>query len=434
MDSNIRSWIQLEIKDKLTYSQKDFYEIYYYFSQLIKYDIDKEGISGLTERLAPALNFVSTQKMDRQDIVTYFPDIWGSFEVFVKKTLYLINPKTYRKLSKNPKSSLVNYLNELGFPVFVTNKSLRTTESDIIYGSYLLRNIESHEYNKWSLRRFYEELNTCLCGYIIVTNHVLQDLKTALSKTSNFVQPQFNDFNLILALNTFHLYPYNINQLQGLKKLTIPQKNGISYLEYDENGKLLSAFHKFDGFEPELIKYSNITEGNKLIATSEKERREYFYNTSGQLLSVTTYDIRTGKDNTETNKNEIQYLENGGIVIIHKKYSSYTQGYTNEAHYTYDSSGNLLHVKYQNHTFDKFNYDNNRLISIKTSSNKHIDVKYLDEEVYFVSKEEQLDGTKELIERHFHYENGILKFMKYFAPTPDGKDTLITLERHFEYY
>ena len=99
MDSNIRSWIQLEIKDKLTYSQKDFYEIYYYFSQLIKYDIDKEGISGLTERLAPALNFVSTQKMDRQDIVTYFPDIWGSFEVFVKKTLYLINPKTYRKLS-----------------------------------------------------------------------------------------------------------------------------------------------------------------------------------------------------------------------------------------------------------------------------------------------------------------------------------------------
>lgn len=433
MDSNVRSWIQLEIKDKLTYSQKDFYETYYYFSQLIKYDIDKEGISGLTERLAPALNFVSTQKMDRQDIVTYFPDIWGSFEVFVKKTLYLINPKTYRKLSKNPKSSLVNYLNELGFPVFVDEPS-RTVESNCIYGSYQLRNTESHEYNKWSLRRFYEELNTCLCGYMIVTNHVLQDLKTAFSKTPNFVQPQFNDFNLILALNTFHLYPYNINQLQGLKKLTIPQKNGISYLEYDKDGKLLSAFHKFDDFEPELIKYSNITEGNKLIATSEKERKEYTYTPNGQLISVTTYDIRAGKENRETNKNEIQYLENGGIVIIHKKYSSHSQEYINETHYTYDSTGKLLHVKYSNHTFDKFNYVNDRLVSFKTSSNKHIDVKYLDEEIYFVHKEELLDETKEIIERHFHYEDGLLKFMKYYAPTPDGKDTLITLERHFEYY
>ena len=433
MDSNIRSWIQLEIKDKLTYSQKDFYEIYYYFSQLIKYDIDKEGISGLTERLAPALNFVSTQKMDRQDIVTYFPDIWGSFEVFVKKTLYLINPKTYRKLSKNPKSSLVNYLNELGFPVFV-DEPYRTVESNCIYGSYQLRNTESHEYNKWSMRRFYEELNTCLCGYMIVTNHVLQDLKTAFSKTPNFVQPQFNDFNLILALNTFHLYPYNINQLRGLKKITIPQKNAICYLEFSEEGKLLSDIFKPNDKEVLSDKYTYVTENNKLIAISKRYRKEYLYDSNGQLLSVTTYDIRAGKDNTETNKNEIQYLENGGIVIIHKKYSSYTQGYTNEAHYTYDSSGNLLHVKYQNHTFDKFNYDNNRLISIKTSSNKHIDVKYLDEEVYFVSKEEQLDGTKELIERHFHYENGILKFMKYFAPTPDGKDTLITLERHFEYY
>ncbi len=434
MDSNVRSWIQLEIKDKLTYSQKDFYETYYYFSQLIEYDIDKEGISGLTERLVPALNFVSTQKMDRQDIVTYFPDIWGSFEVFVKKTLYLVNENAYNRLSQNSKYTLVNYLNELGFPVFITNKSLRTPESDIIHATYKLRNIESHEYNKWSLRRFYEELNTCLCGYIIVTNHVLQDLKTAFSKTPNFVQPQFNDFNLILALNTFHLYPYNINQLRGLKKLTIPQKSGIGYLEYDEDGKLLSIFHKFDGYEPELNTYKYVTEGNKLIATSEKERREYFYNTSGQLVSVTTYDIREGKENTETNKNEIQYLEDGGIVIIHKKYSFYSQEYINEAHYTYDSSGNLLHVKYQNHTFDKFNYNNNRLISIKTSSNKHIEVRYLDEEVYFVHKEERLDGTKEIIERHFHYEDGLLKFMKYFAPTPDGKDTLITLERHFEYY
>lgn len=433
MDSNVRSWIQLEIKDKLTYSQKDFYEIYYYFSQLIKYDIDKEGISGLTERLAPALSFASTQKMDRQDIVTYFPDIWGSFEVFVKKTLYLINPKTYRKLSKNPKSSLVNYLNELGFPVFV-DEPYRTVESNCIYGSYQLRNTESHEYNKWSLRRFYEELNTCLCGYMIVTNHVLQDLKTAFSKTPNFVQPQFNDFNLILALNTFHLYPYNINQLQGLKKLTIPQKNGISYLEYDEDGKLLSAFHKFDDFEPELNTYKHIAEGNKLIATSKEERREYLYNSDGQLISVITYNIRAGKENKETIKNEIQYLENGGIVIIHKKYSSYSQEYINEAHYTYDSSGKLLHIKYSNHTFDKFNYVNDRLVSFKTSSNKHIDVKYLDEEIYFVHKEELLDETKEIIERHFHYEDGLLKFMKYFAPTPDGKDMLITLERHFEYY
>lgn len=433
MDSNIRSWLQLEIKDKLTFSQKDFYEIYYYFSQLIKYDIDKEGISGLTERLTPALQFVATQKMDRQDIVTYFPDIWGSFEVFVKKTLYLIKPSVYRKLKKNTNSSLVNYLNELGFPVFV-DKPYRTVESNCIYGSYLLRNIESHEYNKWSSRKFYEELNICLCGYMLVIKQVLPDLKTAFSKIPNFTQPQFNDFNLILALNTFHLYPYNINQLRGLKKITIPQKNGISYLEYDEDGKLLSTFHKFDGYEPELDKYNYVSEGNKLIATSEKEPRDYIYDSNGQLISVTTYDIRAGKENKETNKNEIQYLEDGGIVITHKKYSSHSQEYIHETHFTYDPTGKLLHIKYRNHTFDKFNYDNNRLISFKTSSNKHIDVKYLDEEMYFVYKDEQLEETKEIVERHFHFENGILKFMKYYAPTPDGKETLITLERHFEYY
>ena len=110
MNSNVRIWVELEIKDRLKYSQKDFYEIYFYFSQLIKFDIDKEGISGLTERLAPALNFVASQKMDRQDIVTYFPAIWGSFEVFVKKTLYLVNPNLHRKLNKNQNYTLVNYL------------------------------------------------------------------------------------------------------------------------------------------------------------------------------------------------------------------------------------------------------------------------------------------------------------------------------------
>ena len=437
MDSNIRSWIQLEIKDKLTYSQKDFYEIYYYFSQLIKYDIDKEGISGLTERLAPALSFASTQKMDRQDIVTYFPDIWGSFEVFVKKTLYLVNESAYKRLSKNSKNTLVNYLNELGFPVFV-NVASRTTESDIIYGSYQLRNTESHEYNKWSLRRFYEELNTCLCGYMIVTNHVLQDLKTAFSKSPNFVQPQFNDFNMLLFLNTMFIYPLEINRLQGLKKITTPQGKAISFLEFDEEGKLISSIYNPAQGTPLTSEYTYTKEENKLIAKSDRDYREYIYNSDGQVVFESLYDKKTGRQNfIKCSEREIQYLEDGKILIINRKISTNSKNElycSNEQQFTYDSFGNLLHIKNNDNTFAKYNYDSNHLISFKTSSQKHIDVKYLDEEVYFVYKEELLDGVKEITERHYHYENGILKSSKHFAPISDGKDTPVTVERIFEYY
>ena len=431
MDSNVRSWMQLEIKDKLTLLQKDFYEIYYYFSQVIKYEIDEEGISGLTERLAPALNFVSTEKMDRQDIVTYFPAIWGSFEVFVKKTLYLIDNKAYKRLSKNPKNTLINYLNELNFPVIISNPSLRTPESDIIYGAYQLRNTESHELNKWSLRKIYEELTTCLCGYLLVTKEVLNDLKIAFSQTPNFVQPQFNDFNMLLFLNTMFIYPLEINRLQGLKKVTTPQGKAISFLEFNEEGRLLSSTHNPAKGEPLTTEYTFTKENNKLIAKSDCDCREYFYNNNGQIVSEILYDKRAGKQNfVKCGEREIQYLEDGKILIINKKISTNSKNelyYANEQQFTYDPSGNLLHVKYSDNTFAKYNYDNNHLVSLKSSSKKHIEVRYLDEEVYFVYNEEQLEGIKEIIERHYHFDNGKLKSAKHYNQTPDGKDTHLTL-------
>ena len=54
--------------------------------------------------------------------------------------------------------------------------------------------------------------------------------------------------------------------------------------------------------------------------------------------------------------------------------------------------------------------------------------------MYFVYNEEQLEGIKEIIERHYHFDNGKLNSAKHYNQTPDGKDTHLTLERHFEYH
>lgn len=438
MNSSVRTWIQLEINDKLSFSPKDFYETYYYFSQLIEYEVEKKGLSGLTERLTFALSFISSQKMDRQDIITYFPVIWGSFEIFTKKILYLIDPKTYNKLSKNPNSSLFNYLNELGFPVNITDSSLRTPESDIIYDSYKLRNIEAHEYNKWSLSEFYAKLNICLCGYMLVTRQVLQSLKTAFNKMSNFVQPQFNDFNILLFLNIMSFYDLEINRLHGLKKITSFHGKNMSFLEFDKEGKVLFSTYSPANGTPLSTEYTYTKKDNKLIATSDRDYRVYSYNNDGQIISEILY---TKKGNSQhfikCGENEIQYLEDGKVLIVNRKIVTNDKNELYclaEQQFTYDSNGNLLHIQHSDNTFKKYIYNNHQLISFKSSSQRQTDVKYLDEEVFFIYKEELLEGTNEIIEKHFHYENGILKYLKHYAPTPDGKDTHITLERHFEYY
>ena len=131
MRAKMKEWIRIETCKKLGYSPKKFDEVYYYFEKVIFFELDNKKIGGLDESLSIAFKKIAFEKLDREDAVTYFPMIWGNFEPFVKKVVYFVDKKTYKKLTSKEGTSVVEYLKHIGFPVFLP-KQEQNVISDII--------------------------------------------------------------------------------------------------------------------------------------------------------------------------------------------------------------------------------------------------------------------------------------------------------------
>lgn len=93
MDTKVRDLFRMETEDMVQFM--NFNEIYYIFEQLVQFDVKVPELEGLGERLSYALNMIATTKLDRNDIITFFPIVWEKFEVYVKQLLYIINSCKY---------------------------------------------------------------------------------------------------------------------------------------------------------------------------------------------------------------------------------------------------------------------------------------------------------------------------------------------------
>lgn len=71
MNSKVRNLFRNESKDIESFT--NFNQVYFVFEQMVEYDVDVPEIEGLQERLPYALNKIATEKLDRNDVLTYFP-------------------------------------------------------------------------------------------------------------------------------------------------------------------------------------------------------------------------------------------------------------------------------------------------------------------------------------------------------------------------
>ena len=91
----VKRFVRLETKEY--YEKENFDEVYFMLQHIIECDIEAPGITGLSERLPYALNRIAEDGLTRQDIMTFFPIVWQKFEPYVKKILYIIDPKGFEQ-------------------------------------------------------------------------------------------------------------------------------------------------------------------------------------------------------------------------------------------------------------------------------------------------------------------------------------------------
>lgn len=89
MDVKVRDLFRQETSDRVKF--KNFDDIYYIFEKLLDFDVPIQAVSGLSEQFTVALDTIATSKLDRLDMLRNFPLVWGNFEVYVKKIVYIIN-------------------------------------------------------------------------------------------------------------------------------------------------------------------------------------------------------------------------------------------------------------------------------------------------------------------------------------------------------
>src|SRR5699024_5510832 len=104
------------------------------FEKLLDFDVPIQAVSGLSEQFTVALDTIATSKLDRLDMLRNFPLVWGNFEVYVKKIVYIINRKKYKELKENA-AGLAGYLKVLDIEVNVPEHS-RTDRTEIIFRIY----------------------------------------------------------------------------------------------------------------------------------------------------------------------------------------------------------------------------------------------------------------------------------------------------------
>lgn len=455
MDAKVRDLFRMETKDIIKLEK--FNEIYYVFDWLVKFDIDVPELEGLEERLSYALNIIATEKLDRNDIITFFPIIWSKFEVYVKQVLYIINREEYKKIRKR-NGSIRDYLEGLGIKVCISQKEERNECTEAMFITYNLRNIEAHECEKWSNRIYYDKLANVLASFLIVTNKVLPDIQRIIRdevpEEKKVEIPIFRRFNLLSLMEVNYELLFNITDLNNIKSIqTMCGGTFYSLRKFDQEGRYLGQHSESlegEGVD-ECVRYEyengRIKKQTKFLKESSgkikglEEYVEYKYNDIGDIERFTHY-IKDKKVRQYIKKSEIEirYMTDGKVSIIKTKYSLFEKHRKMRCIYQemrlYDCDGKILEIRdLEKQGTIQFIYNLNReLVRIEYPDNSYDEIKMIADNMFKIHFKNDGDGF--LREKRHFCENKKMSIKRYKEPSNllKNDDLHPNIEKIFEYY
>jgi hypothetical protein len=195
-------------------------------------------LDGLEHRVPNALDKILNEGLRKVDNIAYFIE-FAKVEQYLRKMLYLINPKKFKELEIN-KSGLGAFIN-----VLQLNPNKIDFEKDRIanlintpnYGEHLfrtynLRNIESHQCESWTNRELYENIESVLVFYLYATNKYKIQLKPLVEVTTK--EPDFKSYLETVKTN-FKSRIGKFIHLQGQENIKLTQGYVVENISEEDN-------------------------------------------------------------------------------------------------------------------------------------------------------------------------------------------------------
>lgn len=413
MNLKVRNMFRIESKDYISF--ENFNEIYYVLEQMIEYDVDVPEVAGLQERLPYALQKIATEKLDRNDIITFFPIIWGKFEPYARKVLYILDPIKYSQTRTHSRNSLVDVLKAIGVTVFIQDPKKRTMETEAIFTAYQLRNGEAHECETWSLRDCYDKMAKVITAYLIVTEKALPDLKTVMKAVPNEKRLRILNEKDFKAINV-DIFDCRYTQLMFFNLSDFfSHYRRIGGTEYNIDGWRISCsyessyyrnmsetFYSYERDGQKIIKQKRRTgNSDKTGSADEPYYSLYKYNDESKLVKIERYQIDgINGESMPRSVVDIDYQTDGSIVITHKtitrNLSTIKKPDDKEfdirindirvfdskgriikrgnSSFHYSDDGSIMRIEYPDYSFDEFRLIGNNMYRVHKWRNRDDEV------------------------------------------------------------
>lgn len=459
MNRDIKKMFKRETQDLgvKTSTHAKFDELFYIFSKLVEYDVDVEAVEGLRERLLYALSKIASEKLDRNDVISLFPIIWGKFESFVRKLLYICDKQQYLILVDNTNgfSGLNTYLSSLGISV---SKSNQEWKSDSISITYNIRNNDSHVCEAWSLHKFYKYLGCALDAYLFVVEKTLPKIQKAITTMPTYAgldlsyskepvilfDPIIQKYNLFYRISDFNC-DYTITSRNWVEQLV---KMGISETSSAPNAAIPEAVLAKTPAEPAAnirYEFSGDRIARKIYLDEFKDGSHgevtiphiiYEYDEDGHLKRRIDQIYMPQYGEFTRAECSIEYEIDGSVLII---YQSFTNPDLNEEKKQqvkkwtcrqYDPHGKIIKYSDREGDIECYQYnDEGVLTGIERREGISIEVEYWGDEVIFTWKR-FTDKTSHLYKKYKYVKDRIerITIYRYDRSTDsDVVDDIITL-------
>lgn len=468
MNSKVRDYFRRE-SNAYHVQFNDFNQAYHVFEQIVESDIGDSAVEGLRERLPYALTKIAVEKLDRNDIITYFPIIWSKFEPYVKKLVLFADTPKYNTLVQNRRAMLSDYLLALGIDISVL-KGGSSQNARAIYGTYGLRNIEAHRCESWGLRTFFDRLAQALSAYLLVTEEAIKIINNSNSSSSstygidiNFSQigiiinPGDNEFTRFFRIKDFNVCLKRISSSNGsLKEF---DSNGClihSLVEADQ--RVYEAHFRYDYNTDQLPvrrhHYSSIRnkDDSSDSATEYSSYADYQYNEDGNIASIVTYSPGKRRETKsvfyKSSSLYVDYRADGAISIHLARYkpAQDTAPYsdyepdpqdpsvviTRKEHYEYDKNGLLQELRDHNdRIINRYEYnETGNLCRVLTRDGKEIMVETLGSDLLFY--ESTRTDAEQNLTKKMSICNDRVNSIAYFPSKADKNGDFQSSSTHYE--
>ena len=331
MNIKVRDYVRLEMsrlpevnKNRIDMSGFDY--VYRLFEQILDLDIGNRELDGLREQLSESIERIICTKIDRSDINVLFPNVWGNYESYIRKIVYILDEDKYNEL-KQEKATFESYLVYLDIDSSEPDAGKRTPESECFYRAKQLRNNDSHECPIMSVRECYENLIYSIAAMYLATKKAyikLHNNSERLTSQIDFapVKSQVIKTDSLLSIgfleigDIFRLSDYG----QNFKEIYIKGVHYYNHYTFDKNRKLIRATTTFDN-NTNKYNYTYTKKGNtvEVIKQCEETEEEYVdtictYNDIGALTQKQDYVLKKG-NYVLYSTTFFDYLTDGGVVI-----------------------------------------------------------------------------------------------------------------------